>query len=235
MSVVALITGRGNNTLKDKNILPILCKPVVYYPAIAAKKVKLIDYFFISSDDEKILKAVKDVGYLPIKRPKELARPDTKHIDVIYHAYDEITKRGIKIDILIVLLANSPTVKSKWIYKGIDIILKDNSISSVVPVYQNNDHHPYRAKKIVNGYLESWCDLENIEVSTNRQELEPNYFLCHNFWILNVNKSLFSKNGQKPWVFLGNKIKPLIVKECFDIHLEEDLIRAEKWIKENNV
>ena len=32
MKVTALLTGRGNNTLKDKNILDILGHPVLYYP-----------------------------------------------------------------------------------------------------------------------------------------------------------------------------------------------------------
>ena len=33
MRVTALLTGRGNNTLKDKNILDCLGHPVLYYPA----------------------------------------------------------------------------------------------------------------------------------------------------------------------------------------------------------
>lgn len=37
MRVTALLTGRGNNTLKDKNILDCLGHPVLYYPAQAAK------------------------------------------------------------------------------------------------------------------------------------------------------------------------------------------------------
>lgn len=38
------------------------------------------------------------------------------------------------------------TVKSEWIEKGIKQIIEDETISSVVPVYQEQDHHPYRAK-----------------------------------------------------------------------------------------
>lgn len=33
MKVVALLTGRGNNTLKDKNVLPVLGKPLLYLEA----------------------------------------------------------------------------------------------------------------------------------------------------------------------------------------------------------
>ena len=51
MKVYALLTGRGNNTLKDKNILDILGHPVLYYPACAALKSAFVDKCFCSSDD----------------------------------------------------------------------------------------------------------------------------------------------------------------------------------------
>ena len=35
MKTIALLTGRGNNTLPDKNVLDILGNPVLYYPAHA--------------------------------------------------------------------------------------------------------------------------------------------------------------------------------------------------------
>ena len=36
MKIVALLTGRGQNTFKDKNIKKIFNKPVLYYPCIEA-------------------------------------------------------------------------------------------------------------------------------------------------------------------------------------------------------
>lgn len=235
MNIVALLTGRGNNTLADKNILPVLGKPLISYPANAAKKVDKINHFYVSSDDDKILDIAADLGYKRIKRPDELALPTAKHIDAIFHAVEYMKKKdNIEPDILIVFLANSATVKSEWIEKGINDIINDDSISAVVPVYQEQDHHPYRAKRLdKDGSLDTFFDFTDMEVSTNRQELEPCYFLCHNFWILNMKNSLYSKNGQKPWIFLGNNTKPIIVNRCFDIHTMDDLAEAEKWLLEN--
>lgn len=62
MKVVALLTGRGNNTLKDK-MSCLFRKPLLYYPAMAAKSCKLITDFYVSSDDDKILNAAADCGY----------------------------------------------------------------------------------------------------------------------------------------------------------------------------
>ena len=83
MKTTALLTGRGNNTLKDKNVLDILGKPVLYYPAHAGAKSRYIQDKYCSSDDEKILRAASDEGYESIVRPKELSLPTSQHVDCI--------------------------------------------------------------------------------------------------------------------------------------------------------
>ena len=237
MEIVSLITGRGNNTLKDKNILPVLGHELLSYPARAAKNVDLINHFYASSDDDKILKAADSLGYKSIKRPPELGTPTAQHIDAIFHAVEFMREKdNVSPDILIVHLANSVTVKAKWIARAINYIIRDPDISSVVPVYQEQSHHPFRAKTTnKDGFLEPFFDFSSTTVSTNRQDLSSCYFLCHNFWVLNMKNSLFSKDGQKPWVFLGNKIKPIIVEECFDVHCKEDIQRCEEWVSKNTL
>ena len=54
---------------------------------------------------------------------------------------------------MVVLLANAPIVKSKWISDCIKILKNNKDITSVVPVQNINDHHPERAKQIKNNVL----------------------------------------------------------------------------------
>tara|TARA_R100000458_G_C8244979_1_gene223138 strand:- start:193 stop:906 length:714 start_codon:yes stop_codon:yes gene_type:complete len=232
MNIVALLTGRGNNTLANKNILPVLNRPLLAYPCDAAKNVNTINYHYASSDDDNILEAASREGYKKIKRPIEISTSTSQHIDAIFHAIDYLKEEeNIFPDILVVLLANSVTIKTKWISQSINFLLEDPSLSSVVPVYQEQSHHPYRAKRAnKEGLLEPFFNFGNEDISTNRQDLEDCYFLCHNFWTLNVKNSLYSNQGQQPWTFLGDKIKYIKVDKGFDVHSQEDIKKSEEWL-----
>lgn len=237
MKIVALLTGRGNNTMKDKNVRTVLGKPLLYYPAMAAKACSLITDFYVSSDCNKILNAAEECGYKKIVRPVELALPTAQHVDAITHALGVMKNDGIEPDILVVLLANSGIIKTEWIEESIQNLLKNPDLSASCPVMLEMDNHPYRSKCLrEDGCLGTWFDFKGRNISTNRQDLPMNFTLCHNFWTLNLKNSLYSEEeGQQPWTFMGNNIKPIIVKESFDVHDEDDIIRTEKWLREEAI
>ncbi|EHL65842.1 CMP-N-acetylneuraminic acid synthetase [Subdoligranulum sp. AM23-21AC] len=233
MKVTALLTGRGNNTLKDKNVLDILGRPVLYYPAVAAKNAKTISAWYVSSDDEKILNAAGSVGFLPIVRPLELALPTSQHIDCILHALERMKQNDDVPDILVVILANNVTVKSKWIDDCVTKLIENPEASSVIPVYEDNDHHPLRAKTLsAEGTLLMYEKNVEGKISTNRQDLPLCLFPAHNFWVLRVSQ-INAPNGQPPWSFMGEHILPYQIHESIDIHEEIDLYLAKQWIIKN--
>ena len=233
--IAALLTGRGNNTMKDKNIYEVLGKPLLSYPCISSKESNLIDSYWVSSDCDKILAAASNYEFEIIKRPIELGSPTAQHVDVIDHALEVIRKEKIAPDILVVLLANTVTIKKEWIDDCITELLKDDSLTACVPVYREMDHHPCRAKKVgEDGALTTFFDFKGVNISTNRQELEPCFFLCHNFWVLNLN-TIDRNKGQQPWKFMGNKVKHYEIDEAFDVHTLEDIDRSQKWLIKNNI
>lgn len=233
--VCALLTGRGNNSLKDKNVLDILGHPVLYYPGKAAAESSLIERCYCSSDDQKILEQAKRLGFQPIVRPEEYARPDSQHVDCILHALRVMRQEGYSPKILVVLLANNVTVETRWIDDCIRLMQENMQLSAVVPVYQDNDHHPLRAKRMnEQGLLEMYEQGVSGKVSTNRQDLPKTYFLAHNFWVLNVDTLLSGEGGQMPWAFMGHRILPYEIKESIDIHDEMDLEIARLWLEKNH-
>lgn len=237
MKIAALLTGRGNNTLKDKNVLPVLGRPLCQYPAMAAKNCELITKFYCSSDDEKILSAAEECGFTRIVRPAELALPTAQHVDAIVHALKVIKEQdNYEPDILVVILANNATTKTEWIRESIQNLIDNPNLSSSCPVMQEQDHHPYRCKCLrEDGCLDTWFDFGDQKISTNRQDLPKNFVFCHNFWTLNLKNSLYSGKGQQPWTFMGENVKPVVVEESFDIHDMDDIIRTEKWLRAEGI
>ncbi|MCI8443181.1 MAG: CMP-N-acetylneuraminic acid synthetase [Provencibacterium sp.] len=234
-SVCALLTGRGNNSLKDKNVLDILGHPVLYYPGKAAAESSLIERYFCSSDDQKILEEAQRLGFQSIVRPEEYARPDSQHVDCILHALRVMEQEGYHPQILIVLLANNVTVETRWIDDCIRLMQENMQLSAVVPVYQDNDHHPLRAKRMnEQGLLEMYEQNVSEKISTNRQDLPKTYFLAHNFWVLNVQTLLKGEGGQMPWAFMGHRILPYEIEESIDIHDTMDLEIARLWLEKNH-
>ena len=204
---------------------------------MAAKSCDLITDFYCSSDDDAILNAANQIGYKKIIRPAELALPTSQHVDAIIHALAVMRKDGCEPDVLVAILANNCVTKKEWVDEAIRCIINDPSISATIPVMEEMDHHPYRSKRLdENGFLTPWFDFNGKKISTNRQDLPKNYILCHNFWVLNLKNTIYSKEpGQQPWTFVGNKIKPIIVEESFDVHDLEDIKRTEKWLIDNNI
>ncbi len=160
--------------------------------------------------------------------------PAAQHIDCIMHGLAEIEQREALPDILVVILANNVTIKSDWITECVEMMQNDMSITAVVPVYEDNDHHPLRAKTLnYDGTLSMYEKNVTGKVSTNRQDLPSCLFLSHNFWVLNTSFLRSGIEGQPPWGFMGNKIVPFTIDESIDIHHEIDLYIAKEWIKEN--
>jgi len=234
--VVALLTGRGGSAFAGKNVVPVCGRPLLCWAADAARRSARISDFYASSDDEAILAAAAASGYEPILRPKSLARADSRHEDVLVHALSELAKRDVRPDILIVLMANSVTVRTEWIDEAVRLLIADARVSAVCPVRMDQDHHPLRARRLdADGFLRAAVDPGTAEVSSNRQELYPCYFYCHNFWALNLKEALRSdRRGDPPWPFMGRRIVPMVVSDCFDVHDPCDLVRCERWLREND-
>jgi len=237
-NISVLITGRGNNTLPDKNVIDVLGKPLLQYGAIEGKKIERAQSFFVSSENEKILAAAEECGYTRIKRPEKYSKPDAQHVDCLIHAIETMNNNhSINPEILVVILANCATIKSQWINDCIDIIIDNSEATSAIPVQQNNDHHPLRAKKIdEQGFLKPFSSSKLRNISSNRQDLEPNFFVCHNFWVLNLeNMKSDLSHGHLPWPFMGDRVIPYRVDYSLDVHHPEDIYLTEVWLRSNSL
>ena len=137
MKNVAFIPARGGSKgIKEKNIMPVFNKPLIYWTAKACENAGCIEKIYISTDSEKIKQTVNDFGFSKIEvisRSPETAT-DTATSE---SALIEFCKNYI-FDNVIFLQATSPLTDSKDIDSAFDKFLSQNadSMLSVVKNYQ---------------------------------------------------------------------------------------------------
>ena len=232
-TIAALMIGRGGSSLKDKNILPVAGYPLLQWAAAAAVRSRYIGRYYISSDDDKILSTAAQAGYAKIIRPDELAGDTAQSCDAVRHAL-KVIEADCPVDIVVVQHANVGTISEQIIDDCIDQLLADNSLSSVVPSHEHNEHHPMRAKAVTEaGLLKPFVDTGE-SVSANRQDLPTCYFFDHSIWVLRA-EAICAPGGQGPWDCMGTRIKPYPTEGCLDVHSIEDIKMTEDWIKENAI
>lgn len=196
---------------------------MMVYPLLAAQAATKIDEVYISTDSIRMQEVARENGVSVINRPSGLATATSQHVDTLIHALEHFRNEDVEVRFLIVLMCNCATYPSGLIDRCIIRLESDPSADSCVTGYINNDHHPYRVKKMgKDGYLRTWIDLSFISVSTNRDDLPDCYILDHAMWVLRV-ATCFPPNGQKPWGFMGKKVLFEENRGSRDIHSMEDL------------
>lgn len=98
----------GSKGIKNKNLLKINKKPLVYWSIISSLNTKEINYTWVSSDNIKILKVSEKFGALPILRPSIYANDNASSESAWKHAINYIEKKNIKVDIIVGIQPTSP-------------------------------------------------------------------------------------------------------------------------------
>lgn len=236
--IAAILIGRGGSVgLPKKNILPILGRPLMTYPLLAAKNCKFIDKIFLSSDSEEIKEIAKKFGSEIIHRPKELATSEATVEDVFVHAYEEIKKVSKnKIELIVILMCNAVSVLPKTIERGINILKRKKEFDSAVTVSSFDMYTPIRARKIdKDGSLVPFIPFENFnfKIDSNRQKQDTVYF--HDCGLSVVRPVCLEKinEGLLPQKWMGKKIYPLTQNGVLDIDYDYEIKIAENWLKTN--
>ncbi|OGX27130.1 MAG: cytidylyltransferase, partial [Omnitrophica WOR_2 bacterium RIFCSPHIGHO2_02_FULL_48_11] len=147
--VSALLIGRkGSIGFPGKNVYPILGRPLSFYPMDAAKKAKLVDRVFISTDCEQLMQLARENGVEIIERPAHLCTKTALGEHVFVHGFEEITKRVGTQEMIALLHCNSATVTAEIIDEGVRALREKPLYDSAVSVSKYNMWSPLRARKI---------------------------------------------------------------------------------------
>ena len=236
--VYALLIGReGSVGFPDKNVYPILGRPLMAYPLLAAINSKCVKEVYVSTDSQRIMGIAKEYGAKIIERPPELCTKEALGEDVFVQGYKYI-KDVLKkeIEIIVLLFCNAPTILSSTIDKGIEILKKNEKIDSVVTVSIYNMWSPLRARKLKDdGFLHPFVPFETFgdpkTLNCDRDSQGDVYFADMSASIVRPRCLENMKDGLLPQKWMGKKIYPLKQWGGCDIDYEWQIPGVEYWLK----
>lgn len=220
---LAVIPARGGSKgLPNKNILPLLGKPLIAWSIAASMSSDYTIDTIVSSDSEEILQVATEYGATPLLRPKTLAQDTTPSEPVLTHACASMPKH---YDYLILLQPTSPLRNFEHLNEAIALLLATGS-TSLISVYEPS-HHPLKAFTLTeNNKLKG---LVNDQYPFMRRQDLPRAFYP-NGAIYIVQTDFFLRNEK---LFSEGDTVPYIMDEMHSIDIDsmEDLKAAENYLK----
>lgn len=130
MRILCTICMRGGSKgLKNKNILPLKGKPLLWHTIKHAKDTKIFDQIVVSTDSAKISELSKSFGASSwFIRPKNLSSDKSAKLPAIRHALVKSEKYfHTTFDIIVDLDATSPLRSIEDIKKSLKLFIKEKS------------------------------------------------------------------------------------------------------------
>lgn len=218
MNILCVIPARGGSKgLRNKNIKPLLGKPLIAYTIEAALKSKLSNKVVVSTDDPKIAHVVKKYHIQVINRPKKYAT-DTSPIEIaLRYSVDYLkAKENYAADIIVWLQANIPVRKTGQIDNVVKKLILSNADSAVT--VSAVEQFPQWMKKMDKcNFLHP---LFNNSKQYRRQDIKPLYRLDGAVVAVKAKILMGTKNLRGVHVFLGKRIIGVIQEKKYSIEID---------------
>lgn len=238
--IAALMLGReGSTGFPGKNTYPILGRPMMAYPLMAANAAQEVDEVYVSTDSEKIKGVACEYGAHIIERPPELATKTALGEDAYAHGFRYICDTlGKSVDMVVLLFCNAPTILAKTIDTGIAKLASDPQIDSAVTVSAYNMWSPIRAREEgADGFLRPFVPLEAFgdlnAINCDRDSQGDVFFADMSVSIVRPRCLEDLNYGVLPQRWMGRKIYPLKQWGGCDIDYIWQVPGVEYWLREH--
>lgn len=220
---IAIIPARGGSKrIPDKNIRDFCGQPMVAYALNAAKESGLFDVIHVSTDSQRIIDVVENLGF-PIDFPRapELADDYTPIMPVLKYVLETYISRGVKFDQVCLLMATSPLVEAADLRGASELYDRNRGTRPVMSItcYPVPVEWAYRRK--ADGSL---IPLEPGMFAIRSQDMEAKYYDAGCFSFFPAQYVLNSEGAGDDMNYIGYILPKYKV---VDIDDEEDLILAE--------
>jgi GTP:adenosylcobinamide-phosphate guanylyltransferase len=238
--IAALLLGReGSVGFPGKNTVPVLGRPMMAYPLMAARHARTMDEVYVSTDSPRIREIAKEHGALLIDRPPELCTATALGEDAYVHGYRHIRDVLKKeIELLVLLFCNGPTITARTIDEGVEALRRAPTLDSAVTVSRYNMWSPLRARKVgLDGLLQPFVPFETFG--------DPKTLNCDrdsqgDVWFADMSVSIVRPRcldalheGQLPQKWMGRRIYPLKQWGGLDVDYDWQVPQVEFWLRKH--
>ena len=186
MKMIAIIPARsGSKGLKDKNILELRGRPLLWYTIRAAGESGLFDTVMVSTDSEKYADIARELGAdVPFLRSEKTASDTASSWDAVLEVIEGYKEMGTEFDTFCLLQPTSP-LRSAVDIKGAYDLFDEKKAKFIVSVCEME--HPL-----------SWCGELPDDLSLNgfvertgakqRQKVKKSYRLNGAIYIADIHE-----------------------------------------------
>ena len=227
LRVLGIVPARGGSKgIPQKNLAPLLGKPLLAYTAEAARGCGRLARVVLSTDDNLIAEAGLIWGLeVPFLRPPELATDDARTIDVIRDVVLRLEAEGDVFDAIMTLQPTTPLRRPEDIDGAIGL-LEETGADSVLSFVDVGERHPARMKLLdLDGRVVDPPFGESLECQ-RRQELPRMYLREGSIYLTRrdviVNQRSFRGTDCRAW--LVPRCRACNIDDPFDLFLAAQMM-----------
>ncbi len=238
--IAALLLGRdGSLGFPGKNTSPVLGRPMMAYPLLAARHAKSVDEVYVSTDSPRIREIAKEYGAALIDRPPELCTATALGEDAYVHGYRHIRDVCRKdVELVVLMFCNGATIMAGTIDEGIEALRRDPVLDSAVTVSRYNMWSPLRARKVgPDGLLHPFVPFETFgdpkTLNCDRDSQGDVWFADMSVSIVRPRCLDHLHEGMLPQKWMGTRIYPLKQWGGLDVDYDWQVPQVEFWLRKH--
>lgn len=232
--IIAIVAGQQEDgKFPGRNVFPLLGRPMMAYPLLAALHAQQVEKTFLTTDSEAMAQIASRLGVTVLSRGPAVSGPSVRLADVIQDAISRAVRSlGSEPEAVVILLCNAPTVTAGLIDHGIEILRHTPSLDAVVSVSLHNEFHPAHALTIREGGLVRPLK----EASGPALKKEDAYFPDALLWVLRPSVFTTTQTGVRAvadWLvdWSAHRVFPLVHQGYGDVDYAWQVPAVEEWLR----
>ena len=231
--VISLIAGQQEDKkFPGRNTFPLLGRPMMVYPILAAQHAEEVDRVFLTTDSPAIERVAAGLGVTTLPRSPEVSGPSVRLTEVVVEAAAQAVRAlGETPEAIVLLLCNAPTVTGGLIDHGVEILRNDPSLDALMSVSMHNEFHPSYAMRMGEGGLLRPYAADREALKKKDEAYFPDALL----WVFRprVLSAVPRGQGLSEWIMdcARHRVFPLIHEGYGDVDYVWQVPAVEEWLR----